>query len=974
MRTRNLRASPDENLFKYQDEQFAVIEIDNGETVVLSSLDNLSMGEGKTIIHSDYTSKTWMRIYAESLTLSGTYKTQNSLISTCNISSVPVKDVIIDTSGTDGITPDPSKAKPGEKVNGTNGKPGGNNYIFIENFPMSGFSVHLHSIGGAGGNAGGSPSCSQGGDGGDGSNGGHIEIRIINSYKQVSTILYNAYTANDTDLLTRMDAFKTIAGFQEQIINEILTDSLNDLYINLGFSIKSDDLNKMIDDLTNELLDLPQSQRQQTCKKINTTLLEIESEVVPLKNLLETSVIASNTNVSGGHGGTYGQGIIPGHNGSNGNSGTALISGFSSISTALSAAAKDKSFPIVHPDQCLMLLQKAKMLYFAADVVTNPDGFRDAAIILKRLYERTFTFDSNQDVINYYKDNEALLGTYDSINTLQNIYQESKTFLNQLKNGLDYYGYKDNYVPLASFSFYQESVDKLLNNLEKIENSYHDYFNNLNDQDKALASFKDARNQADRTIQESEYKKEILINMAGQTVIAIDAYEIKMQAQKQFFLNEINDFKDKIENASGFKLNDLFSAISMCAFCPESGLLVASEAGQVIYNSAETIDCGPTGEHIDKKYIVNKLKSCAADYQSLKEGYQQISDGHLEPDDPQANKLLVQKQELDRFLEDFYETFPDDIKEIKEAFQDYFNIVLERNNKIINYNSIVNLIINYNNQIKSNKDKIQALNDQELKNIKPELPALTTFVSKVYHEARSQVLQELYLAAKAYRFWALSDRNLLSQAIGSTPVSDITSLILLNVQSAIITGYTDAVQEKGRDSQKFPANPDEKGVIYNFPLKKLPDYINQLRKDNEIYFNIDKVDNKTSIKQSAFAGFADIRLLKVRPWIIGAKTSNNLLQVEIIHEGHEEIVNRSGIPFYYEHDRVTTKFIYHLDTNEIFEDGDLGMKEINSVYAQIGPFTGWHLIVDPNYNDGLDLSGVTDIQIEFHGTNYSFNR
>lgn len=966
-----LKTSNGDSLFKYQDEEFVALEKDDGDTLVLSSLDALSVGNGG-VLDEDYSSKKYMRIYAERMVFSGDYKVQNSVISAYNIEVS--KDSYINTSGIDGKAPDPLIIKPDADLNGTPGGKGGINNLYIEDFSQP-FPMTISSAGGKGGNAGGDPMFPIGGNGGNGGDGGSVNIVILNKYNQASSILKEAYQAPLSNALIRTDAFGRLSNIGEKFIDSILLDNLKKLCDKMKVSVESDKIKDILDKITDEVFSMDETELEKTVAMFNDTIMDMEMDIAPLGKLMDSNLINSNTDVSGGRGGTYGEGQKSGQRGIDGQNGTADILAYISPVEALSGA-KDK-FPIFHPDQCSMLLQKAKMFYFSSDAVLNPDGFTDATILFRRLYGRTEAFSSkeHEDLKEFYEKNEDILGTFDSVATFKEVFNEAKTYLNQMQKGLDYYGYSSNYVPLASFSFYSEIVDKLLNNLEKIESSYKDYFQNLKDQTKALDAFKNTRNDSKRIIQESEYKKGILISMAKTTATAIDAYADKMAKQKKVFLNEIEDFRDKIQSASGFNLDDLFSAVSMCAFCPESGFMAATQAGQLIYNSTEKINCGPGGQSVDKKYLVSRFKAIEADYQNLSEGYNQLADDHLQAEDINANKLLVQKQNLESFLDDFYAKFPDDVKHLKDSFDQYFNIVIERNNKIIVYNSIVDTVVDCENKIESNQNKIQVLNDDKLKSIKPDLPIMVNFVSKIYHEARGQVMEELYMASKAYKFWALSDSNFLAEALGGAGISTIDSSMLRGVQSVIIKGYQNTVEAKGREAQHFPANPQDKGLEFVFSQNMGSSYIESLKKNNEIYFKIKKVGPRTSKEESPFAGLAEVRLLKIRVWLVGAKSTDNTIQVDIINEGSEDIVNRKGMTYSFTHDPVVTKFIYSSENNadKIIEDGDVGMKDDDSLYAQIGPFANWRLKVDARYNKGLDLSELSDVRIEFHGMNYSFD-
>jgi hypothetical protein len=115
----------------------------------------------------------------------------------------------------------------------------------------------------------------------------------------------------------------------------------------------------------------------------------------------------------------------------------------------------------------------------------------------------------------------------------------------------------------------------------------------------------------------------------------------------------------------------------------------------------------------------------------------------------------------------------------------------------------------------------------------------------------------------------------------------------------------------------------------------------------------------------------------VRVWIDGAKTSNGTLQVHITHTGRETLCDTSGNTYRFTHEPITKLFRYALATKTITEEANFGCAQTTStgtteIYAAIGPFTTWQIQVKAEENVGLDLSGVTGVQLEFHGTNLAF--
>ena len=98
---------------------------------------------------------------------------------------------------------------------------------------------------------------------------------------------------------------------------------------------------------------------------------------------------------------------------------------------------------------------------------------------------------------------------------------------------------------------------------------------------------------------------------------------------------------------------------------------------------------------------------------------------------------------------------------------------------------------------------------------------------------------------------------------------------------------------------------------------------------------------------SPFAGKADMRLTKVRLFIMGACTKNSMLTAILIHAGPETLVDIGGIvfPFYY---IFITRFFFYRLSDKAFGnnikgaiDGDISNRSLGNVvdmFALIGLF------------------------------------
>lgn len=945
------------------DEQFVSFDLEDGGLIILSTLDSLVIGKGSDI-GDDYTAKSNVKIYAEDILISNTFKANNIQLSACSITGVKG---ILDLSGKNGETPDVPVMNDNEKVvkgeSGGLGANGGQAKIYIEELNPTLFNLKINANGGNGGKGQSSNSYSEGGDGGNGGNGGEVYIIGTSIYTSIIKCLHESYQSEN--VLDKIKGLQSIISLKDDLIEKSIVSALENLFEILFLKKENKNLSEQVEAIKKYFSNNRLGEVKENVKKLNDTLKEIIININVLDNLWQNGIVKSNVDVAGGHKGHGGNGKTMGKDGEDGKVGEANF--FGELDTK--SAIKRKNFPCVHPDQCLMLLQKAKMHYFSADSINNVEGYKKAAILLDRLIKRTEAFEDDE-VAEYYSSIEKDIKANDSVTTFRSIFQEADALLNQLKNGLDFYGNKDNEVPLVSLSFYKSQFKVLLENLDKMETAYNNYCEDKKNTQKAVDALKEARQLAKSRINQYEIKIKEQRDTLKVVADNIAYFNKKAENMKTKVEDAINKVKDKINMASGYNIEDFLSTIAMCGFAPKSALLIASQLGEFFYKSNSTIDTYE-GIHIKKEYIVKNIRACEADLDSLKQEYKQLKDGTLKVEDIGGTKLLVEEERLMNILEQFYNKFPNDIDNVKNIFQDYINITLERNEKIIEYNSIISNILNLIISNKTNQLKINKINDDTLSIIDFTFPYVKNYMKKIYDEARVQILHEIYLVEKAYRYWALSNNNFIATTFGNNPISKITSPMLRAAQGDILNLYAMAKEERGRDAQTFPSNPNEQGLFYKFDKNKLNIYIDQLKEDNEIDFKIKAVLPSTTKEESVFAGIADIRMTKVRAWIKGIKTNDNEVRIDIIHCGKEEIVNSEGDLFCFTHKPVTTMFVYNNKDNRIRIDGDIGKKE--GSYAPLSPFTTWRIKVDPIYNKGLDLSEVTDIQIELWGTGYAFS-
>ncbi|HLM66202.1 MAG TPA: hypothetical protein VK358_01685, partial [Longimicrobium sp.] len=699
---------------------------------------------------------------------------------------------------------------------------------------------------------------------------------------------------------------------------------------------------------------------------------------------LQTGGWTANTHAAadagGGAGGTYGAGLANGEPGPAGAPGAKTIVPVPSEQQWPASGLADLLY--LHPEQCALLLQKARLLYYTGDPVSNPSAIADALVLLQRLIQRTAPFAAydpdappvGDALYDAYTDPSCLdtLGSSDCIGTLGDVHRTASMLVQQIRSGLDVFSHPYDFTPLGSYDFYQSELTQMLEWFAVLEAGYNGYFQALQDGTDAQQPLRGTIAEAQSVIAQARSENAALFSAAASTLSAIRAFTPTLRSQLTTLDGLIAQFQQQIEDAFDFDLKTFISALGQVAFAPESGFMWAAQAGELAYTFSSTIT-GADGTPIPKDYLLSEVSAIDGTVDSINEGYRPASDGTLDPTDPGGNMLIAQAQAFDAAIAPVRARFKTITDEIDTAFGAYLQTVQQRNQRILDYNAMILMIGQREQLIADTKAKRAALSATLLQGYSPDLPVMTAFVSRAYHRARDLVLGTLYQANHAFRFWALNDTDVVSETLAGADPSAIGSALLADVQVSLLHQYQVAVESFGSQAQQYPDTPGQTGI--EVPLT--PAQLELLRKNRNVIVRISPPTDGDDSDDNPFAGFADVRVTRVRLWLTGAKVTGGSaggspVHVNLTHTGRETIVDVQGNPFAFSHPPVTKAFIFDAVDGTIVQDGDFLYAPIGveTTYALIGPFTSWQVQLAAADNPHLDLSGLTDARFEFHFTNY----
>ena len=940
--------SIDEKLLSNTSEIFQTVKIGD-DTIILSIKDDLRLGGLTNADFADFRDAKHpdvrLYLFAEHITTAKIFSFNGGVISCHEIISDADLESSFDTSGNVGISPtsvnlDPQK-DPGEP--GGEGAPGGDLNLYSESIPNI-KQLKLVANGGKGGKGQEGTKNTAPGVGGNGGDSGVINYIYFDKFLCRIPSLNEAFTSQNISLKIRnLQNFLSIVASDKDFAE--LVDLVNQALAKLNAGTTPDnvkDANLLIQQVMNGL-------------QAEAGSFSIDEDI-------------SIHNYPGEHG-WGGLGKTNGADGKDGKQNAKVIAPIGAVSD-LQNATKGLFF-FVHPSQLMMLLEKAKLMYFSLDG-TNKTAVQDIMVLLQRIRGRASIFknlDSKSELYKNYSSQELSFGVSNSVAQLASIYDAANSYLNQLLQGEDFFGYNSQYVPMVAYDEYEKILEQLLPSFKIVEDDYNSYYQNLKEQKKRLDSIRSARSQLNTIIANTISDIDILKDKLKDEATNIDFYQSTLKEKKDAALAAIKRLKNDVAVHFDANFDSFFASMSMIAFAPESKLMLFTEASKTLYDGMNKVT-DDDGVQVNKDYLIRNLSEAVSTFDGLAEGYKQNANGEVEEYDLNGNMLITQEQQLFNTIDKFYGTFSVDIDDLKLCFSRYVEAVTNRNNHILNYNSILALLIKKMSGLEQAKQTLVSLNDSTLSTLEnSDVSGLFSYMSHVYYSLRFAIMEIIDLTERAFAFWALTN---VSRDQYAEDLSSINYELLLNRRDQLLTSYLQVKNHFGSGAIPFPGTAHgDQGIMVTLDQTAIA----SLQLTNKINFSMGVASAYTPKKDNPFADHANVRLQTVRVWVKGAITSDNILRIDIKHSGMEKIVAPSNQIFDFQHDPRYTNFEYNLKDNSINQDGIIGYKFSgdDSTYALIGPFTDWHITISDIANNGLDLSQVEEIIMEFHGSSYPFH-
>ncbi|GES63467.1 hypothetical protein NFIA_003630 [Aspergillus terreus] len=689
---------------------------------------------------------------------------------------------------------------------------------------------------------------------------------------------------------------------------------------------------------------------------LSTLLMSQETEI---KHQLRNQLV-----VNGGQNGTGMRiGDRLGANGKMGDDGKRTIE-----FTAYDDKLWDLDMCFVHPVQCSMLLNKAKLYQFAGTEKARAEGI----VLLQRLIRRlNFVAQKSPEDQAKTKLGQAYVAAEQSLHTgpnallrLRAVLDNAQRTVEHLRWGVNYYGYHEGEVPLGSFAFYEGNATSALAHLEKIEKMYTQYLKVAKTLEEKKMAIRDRASYFEESRVQKEQLRQDAISDLKDADRMIGANTTAMDAAKQSLLKALQDMEDPINKAFGVSFDDVISAIGQVLFVHGSNSMILLQGASLLHTGLTKIE-GDDGIAVKKEFLIQQVHKISDTVESLDEGRKILQDGSLELNDPDAKKLIIEKAELHTLLGRFSKVLGGDVlKNVKKRFDAYVDAVLTRNGNVLRYNSDVALINKYQKELSLFQIEKADLIRQDYDRVGADRPAMTAFIKKVYDSSIDDTQLWLYKAQRAFNFAALDNSNVIGNLLQDVPVSSLDYTLLNTVLSRLSGSYNNHKEKMGHKPQSKP------GIKYRLDKDDFED-LQERAKDDIINLFIEIPADPAKRPPSTFSHMADIRVTAVRFFLPGAVTMNEkdkLLQLSITHPGTEKIMDRMENTMTFTHAPLTVQFTYASQTLKYdgpgTSDGTMGSATEDD-YSLVGPFTTWRIEIRAEDNPGLDLSKITEAYMEF---------
>ncbi len=510
---------------------------------------------------------------------------------------------------------------------------------------------------------------------------------------------------------------------------------------------------------------------------------------------------------------------------------------------------------------------------------------------------------------------------------IENYRNRIKLLMVQLSQGLDYFGYYPNYVPLVSISTYKSFLEQLLRIGENIESSYNNFF--LQGQNEKVK-----RNSILIAIEELNSKSVALANQEKQLISELEEARDHIQTlliqQIQLF-DQVNrageNFKRAVSDKAACGFEDVLNAsMAIVSIATGAGAVTGSLAA--ISLISEKVKEGKIKNSIEgkAKYLVEELKTIKGGLSEIKNGYIEIR--NLLDNNADSAKLLLDEENFEETIKKFQNL--EEAQEYGKLMKAFLTVVKVRNSEILYADAILSRL----NEMNTERDllKTEILNTQSrlIETTNPVTSSNVVFFERAILRIKADILRVINMEFKALKYWSLNSNDIPIQYEDST-ISHLNTM-----HATFLTSYLSLIEERNTAPQSF-----EGPVEIVFKRDEIPEVFETFDRTNQLVFDVNPM-----LPQYQKLCWILVKSVQLRISDLSFQ-NGEIYSCVLTHHGNPKFTNFYGESVEYIHSRRRS-FAYFRNEKSIFGLG----YDLEGTYSYLSPFATW----------SIEIAGITDGQ------------
>ena len=517
--------------------------------------------------------------------------------------------------------------------------------------------------------------------------------------------------------------------------------------------------------------------------------------------------------------------------------------------------------------------------------------------------------------------------------------------LMRLQQGLDYFGHSYNWAPVLNLASLQARTSEIVQLGKVIEDQLDRYLDtSLSDRER-MKAFGQARREIDSKLGVLAAEIEKLQPQIRGFEVQVADYSAALVRQRTLLLEGQLQFRDELirylreQNDLTFEtFLDMLATVIGCA-----GGVVGGVGG-----IRTAVDALKKADGLSKqiKNVVTIFTKARATIDSIGKAYASVRDAFADGG-ADAAKILVDGDAFDEMLKEYLGKV-DAAGELRQAMRYYRTLAQARNMAAYNYTTLVAQVLALQAQHDQLYHGIQHVNAEIAAHQDNVLPIYTAWLKDAYEDVQRSLLRNVYQENRAYRYWALRDRELRTDDLRIATLAATHERLI-----ADIDGFRENSESFSRFTQKVVVSAD-----------RYPDEFAALRRSRVLTFALD-------IRREP--EFQNMRYVIAREFTLelpGVQGGSHVLFLNLVHSGQAVLnsdtdLDQPGALHAFSHrPRVSPYKIDYADPDNT-AGGTLG--DESQGYIGLSPFALWRLDFGLKGNEWLDVGTLDTVVLTFSG-------